>query len=145
MPTPSLARHRLVAAASLALVLVLGCGGGKTVTVSGKLVLPPKVKLAETDSIAVTFAPEDKDGKSASATVSPKDLTFNAQVPPGKYKIGVTVQPYAGTKDAEARTKEINAVIGSFDAAATALRYEVTAESTQSVTIDLAKGTVSKP
>jgi hypothetical protein len=145
VPTRSLARHRVVAAASLALVLILGCGGAKPVSVSGKLVFPAKVKVADTDSISVTFVPEDGGaGKGAVASVNAKDLTFTGDVLPGKYKLGVAVQPYAGMKDTEARTKELDKVLGQFGATATSLRYEVTNDAGQSITIDLAKGTVSK-
>jgi len=142
----SSARPRLVAA-SLALLLALGCGGdSKPVRVTGKLVLPDKVKVAETDSINIVFAPEgEAKGTGGSATVNPKDLTFSGEVPPGKYKVGVTITPYAGMKDTEARTKQLQQQIGAFNTGATPLRYEVTSDSGQSFTVDLSKPAISKP
>ncbi len=151
MPTPPLARYRLVAAAVLALGLLAGCGSAKPVTVTGKLVLPAKLKIQETDQISITFFPEDGDvkntagGKSASGTVNPKDLTFTASVLPGKYKIGVGVTPYAGMGDEQKRTEIIDGMLGAFNATATPLRYEVTSAASQSITIDVPKSTVTSP
>lgn len=142
-----LARLGFGAVFAVALVLLSGCGGSsKGVTVSGKLVLPAKVKVVETDSINVTFVPEDAaTGKSAAATVNAKDLTFTGEVLPGKYKVGVTVTPYAGMKDAEARAKELTQQLGAFASNTTSLRYEVTSSSGQTITVDLTKPAVTSP
>ena len=151
MLPPALTRHRLVAATVLALGLLAGCGGAKPVTVTGKLVLPAKLKIQETDQISITFYPDDasaKDtagGKSSSGTVNPKDLTFTASVLPGKYKIGVGVTPYAGMGDEQKRTEIIEGMLGAFNATDTPLRYEVTSAASQSITIDVPKSTVTSP
>src|SRR5262245_15945875 len=92
----------------LFVVLLAGCGSSaKPVTVTGKLVLPKQVKLAETDSVIVTFTPEEATKPGGTGTVNPKDLTFTASVPPGKYKVSVTFQPYAGEKDSAQREREL--------------------------------------
>ena len=146
MPIPALARPRLVAAASLALLLLLGCGSAKPVTVTGKLILPGKVKVAESDSLSVVFVPEDSaKGKSGTATVNPQDLTFSGQVLPGNYKVAVTVTPYAGMKDTDARTELLEKQMGAFSSTSTSLRYEVTKEASQSITVDLTKPSVTTP
>lgn len=141
----SLARPKLVAATALALLLLVGCGGAKSVTVNGKLVMPKDVKLAETDSIVVTFTPEDAaKGKGATATVSPNELTFSLNAIPGQYKVAVAVQAYAGEKGSEKRSEMLANKLGKYDAANTGLRHEVTSDDPQTVTIDLAAGTVAK-
>lgn len=138
---------RAAAGAALALVLLTGCGGGnKPVAVTGKLVVPSKVKLSETDSIQVTFTPEDAGKASGGVgTVSPKDLTFTVNVPPGTYKVAVTFQAYPGEKESEKRQKDFSQHVGMFETGATALRYEVKNEANQSVTIDLTKSSISSP
>jgi hypothetical protein len=139
-------RARLIALGSLFVLLLAGCGkSGKTVTVTGKLVLPQKAKLAESDSVIVTFLPEDNPtAPGGTANVNPKDLTFSLAVPPGKYKVSVTFQPYPGEKDSEQRTKELNQHVGMFSRDATALRHEVGSEPNQAITIDLVKSTITK-
>lgn len=121
----------------------LGCGfSASPRTVKGKLVLLPNMKLQETDTINLTFVPEG-EGSSAVADVSAKDATFTAQVPPGKYKIALSVTPYAGTKDAEKREQAFVQKYAPFAPGTTPLRYEVSSEPVQTVTIDLAQGSVS--
>jgi hypothetical protein len=141
---PRFARARFAAAAALALLLLAGCGGAKTFTVTGKLVLPPKVKVADADSVNIILVPEDAaeaaSGKSATLAVNPKDLTFSGTVSPGKYKVGLAITPYAGMKDSETRTKELNQNIGKFNTGATPLRYEVTGDA--NITVDFAASTV---
>src|SRR5262245_47019204 len=100
---------RLLASCSLTMVLLAGCSSDKKVTVSGKLVLPPGVTLAENDSVQLIFAREDdKEKTGGAATVNPTDLSFSTTLAPGKYKIGVTFQPYPGMKDSEARAKHLS-------------------------------------
>lgn len=139
-----LSRSRLIAAGGLFVLLLAGCGGVKTVPVTGKLVFPPKTKIADTDSIALTFIAEE-GGHNTSASVSAKDSTFTANVLPGKYKIAVSVKAYAGMKDSESRTKEFDRQFGAHGIGATSLRTDITGDSNQSITIDLQKGSISKP
>jgi hypothetical protein len=137
----SRARSQVVAACGLALLTLSGCTSAKTVTVDGKVVLPPKVKVSETDSITVAFTREDDaTAPGGTATASPTGLTFEANVPPGKYKISVRVQAYAGMKDSQKRERELAQQMAS----APTLSYEVTGDARQSITIDLVKGTVTK-
>ena len=129
----------------LFVVCFAGCGGPAPVPVSGKIVLPSKTKLAETDTIVVVFNPEDpSSGAAENANVSAKDLTFTAKVLPGKYKVSVTVQPYAGTPDSQKRTKELASQFGGFSANSTPLKVEVTNDASQTITLDLEKKTAGK-
>jgi len=121
--------------------MLSGCTSAKTVTVTGKVVLPPKVKVAETDSITVTFVREDDPSASGgSAAASPPGLTFETNMRPGKYKVSVRVQAYAGMKDSQNRERELAQQMAS----APTLSYEVTGDARQSITIGLVKGTVTK-
>jgi hypothetical protein len=122
-----------------------GCGGGAAPrTVSGKLILPPGVKLAQSDMLSVTFVPEAKDGKTAVADVSPDHTFTTRQVMPGKYKITVAAQAYPGEKGFEQRTAAFENFNKQFEPGTTKLSYEVTQDPNQSITVDLAKGTVTK-
>jgi len=135
------AHSPVVAVCGLALLTLSGCTSAKTVTVDGKVVLPPKVKLAETDSITITFAREDDPSAGGgSATASPPGLTFETAIHPGKYKVSVRVQAYAGMKDSQKRERELTQQMAS----APTMSYEVTGDAKQSITIDLVKGTVTK-
>jgi len=138
----SRARSPVVALCGLALLTLSGCTtSSKTVVVDGKVVLPPKIKLAETDSITITFAREDDpSAPGGAATASPTTLTFEANIRPGKYKVSVRVQTYAGMKDSQQRERELTQQMAS----APTMSYEVTGDAKQSITIDLVKGTVTK-
>ena len=87
----SLLQSRVAAAVTVAVALAIltGCGGGsKRVTVAGKVVVPQKVKLADTDSITVTFTPEaGGTAPGGSATVSPKDDGVGTMVTPALLRI----------------------------------------------------------
>ncbi len=136
-------------AVTLVLSFVAGCGGPTPVPLSGKVVLPSGVKLADTDSVTVVFVPEEGDqSKGENATLSPKDLSFSAKVVPGKYKIAVNVQIYPGSagamKETNAKNKELSLVFGSFSSGSTPLHYEVTKEANQTITLNLDKKTVGK-
>ena len=140
-------RSSLVPSSVLCLILVSGCDSGKGVTVSGKLILPRNMKLAETDSVSVTFIPEDNaKAGGAVATVNPSTLTFDTAVKPGKYKVAVTVQPYAGTPDSDKRGRAFSDALGMYSAGGSALSYEVTSDSKQSIVIDVSSqgGSVRK-
>jgi len=141
----SLVRFALCAVPVFA--IALGCGSSvKTIEVKGKIVLPSSVKLTETDDVRVDFLPEAaataNSGGTASATGP--DLNFTIKAPPGKYKVSVNVKGYPGEKNSEKREREINNVIGTFQSGSSSLRYEVTADENQTITIDLAKGAISK-
>jgi hypothetical protein len=141
MLRPRAAHSPVIAVCGVALLALSGCTSAKTVTVAGKLVLPPKVKVAETDSVTVTFVRQDDPAApGASATASPTGLTFEAAVQPGKYKISVRVQAYSGMKDSQQREKELTQQMAS----APTMSYEVTSDAKQSITIDLVKGAVTK-
>ena len=139
---------RSLSRASLLATVVLfaaGCGSSepKPVELQGKLVLPAKLKLLESDSINITFSPDGGGKGSGSATMTGKESSFTAQVPPGKYKVSVNIQGYPGEKGSEAHNREISQSVGMYDPSSSSLRYEVT-DGSQAITIDLAKGTVSK-
>jgi hypothetical protein len=138
-------RLRLALFALLAGALA-GCGSKSSgVEVKGKVVVPKQVKLADTDSIIVTFLPEgDPKASGATATVNPKDMTFSTTVRPGKYKVAVTFQPYPGEKDSAKRAKELEPKVGAYTTESTPLRAEISSESPQTMTIDLAAGSISK-
>jgi len=65
-------------------LVLTGCGGKKAVVVKGKYVLPPDVKLNETDSVQINFVPEDPSGKGAGAVTTTKDSTFTVQANKGE-------------------------------------------------------------
>lgn len=139
-------RLSLVRAACLLFVasgLMIGCGSStRKVEVSGKVSFPSGVKLNETDSVAVDFIP---DGKAEGGSgLAKSDGSFVAKVPPGKYKVAVTIQPYPGEKDSDKRAAAFSQAVGKFDRKSTTLSYEVTGDDRQTVNIDLVKGSISK-
>jgi hypothetical protein len=139
---------QLVLASTLVcLTGIAGCGSKKGSVVNGKVVLPAGAHLDKDDSGTITFVPEkaDKSGKGGGAgPINPSDLTFFARdIAPGKYKIKVNLSAYPG-KENEKRAKVLEGINQHFDDANTKLTYEVTADAQQSITIDLAHGTVSK-
>lgn len=141
-----LGRPLVVAAFAVACcaLLLAGCGGSsKPVAVRGKIALPPKMSLKDDDSVQLSFIP-DGAGKSVVASVNPKDLTFSADVVPGKYKIAVALKAYAGQKGSEARDDAFKPTNKLFAPGTTKLTYEVTNDPTQSIKIDLAAGSVTK-
>jgi hypothetical protein len=136
---------RAILGSSLCLLILAGCTGKKGVTVQGKVVLPPAVKLEESDVVSITFTPEGVKDKGAGAQASPKDLSFAAKgVFPGKNRIGVKITPYMGSPGSEKRSEALAPLNNMFGANNDKLTYEVTRDSTQSITIDLTKGTVTK-
>lgn len=124
--------------------LLAGCGE-RTVTVDGRIVLLPNTSLKDDDSIQLAFV-ETGGNKTVGALGKPdgKEASFTAQVPPGSYKITVTIRAYAGHKESEKRDAQFKSLNKAFSHDATTLTYEVTGDAKQSVTIDLAKGRVSK-
>jgi len=124
-----------------------GCSAKKEVSVSGKLVLPADLELVENDGITIQFVPQEKSDTSVQsvlAGVSSRDHTIPpTAIYPGKYKIKVAFQPYPGPEQAK-RTAILAPVNKAFEAASTPLTYEVTSDEKQSITIDLAKKSVTK-
>lgn len=148
--------HRLCAPLLLTAALA-GCGDSKmakTVDVNGKVVLPPGIKLTANDTTTVTFIPDgDAKNQGGTGVINGAGSTFTAKLPPGKYKVTVQVQPYPGEKGSDQRIKDIDKLIGNYGptkpgrgseaAKESPLRHEVSNAETQSVTIDLVKGTIS--
>ena len=137
------------AAVSLGLLAASGCGPTRA-TVSGKLVLPSNVTLADKDSVNLVFYPEDSANGSPFASVDPKDLTFTVKspdggnsIPLGKYKITVVMTPYnSGDADRAAQLKEVCTPYSTKDA--TKLEFTVDNGSKQNITVDMAAGKVTK-
>jgi hypothetical protein len=134
--------HLSLAAGVLFLV---GCGDATTPRkVTVKVVLPSDTKLQDTDTLVVVFTPEG-NGTAVTAQGNAKDGTFTTEVLPGKYKLSVGVQPYPGSKDDEKRRESFDKKLNKqYSAGSTKLSYEVTGDSSQSITLDLATGTVKK-
>jgi hypothetical protein len=131
----------------LVLVALSGCGDGTVATnkLSGKLILPPGVKVAETDSIMVTLTPTEGDKGGGSGTVNAKDLTFsNVKVAPGKYKVLVNFSPYQGEPGSDKRVAAFEMVNKAYDLKNSKIICEVGTEKEQSVVIDMAKGSATK-
>lgn len=127
--------------------MVVGCGGtAQEVALSGKITPPPgKLKFTDADQVQLAFIPEDKKIQSTSADVQ-KDLSFNVpKIPPGNYRVAITVQPYPGQPGSEQRTMMFEEFNKNYTPENSALKFEVTKEPPQqNITIDLAKGAVVK-
>ena len=140
------ARNPLLAGlfTTLLAVISVGCGGGaQQKKVTGKVILPKNVKVVENDAINLTFIPDPK-GTSVVATVSPQDLTFSTQIPPGKYKITAEITPYPGEKESEKRATAFEKFNEKYNSTNANLTYEVTADANQNITVDLAQDRVAK-
>jgi len=140
MHHPNLARSLLVPV-GIGMLFVAGCSE-RTVNLSGKLVLPAKLKISEKDSVTVAFTPEGTAGKAGVGVFSNSEQAFTVKdISPGKYKLTVSITPYPDEKKRAPLLEPINV---KYDAKSSPLKYEVTAEPNQSITVDLDKGTVSK-
>lgn len=130
---------------AVAIAFASGCGGSAPKTVSGKVVLLPNVKFADTDTLSISFAPE-KEGTPgyASTEVSVKDGSFSLKLQPGKYKVGFSVTPYPGTPDSERRAEFMTQKFEPFGVTKSSMTYEVTSDASQTITVDLAQGRVAK-
>jgi hypothetical protein len=136
----------LVVPIAMGLLLLAGCSR-RTVNVSGTAVMPSGVKVASTDSVQIMFVPEDKEEKRApTALFSPADSSFICKdiLPSAKYKIALRIDPALGSADMQKRAASFEAVNKTFDRATTKLAYQAGEDASQSVTIDFAKGTVTK-
>jgi hypothetical protein len=146
---PRMRRLSCLVVSACCLLLLAGCGK-KTVGVNGKLVLPSGVKLVDTDTVNVSFVPEEATGMASGGQVSKADLSFstrqgkNPGTVPGKYKVVVQMMASPGKPDTKDRTAVFGPLNKLFDAAKTPLRCEVTDESEQSFIIDLNKKSVTK-
>ncbi len=124
---------------------IVGCSSKRAVPISGTLVLPAGVKVVDNDTINVGFVAQQQGDEGSAASASPTDLTFKAkQTVPGKYKVTVSITPYPGEKNSEARAAQFEALNKKYAPASTPLNYEVTSDPDQSITIDLGAGTVTK-
>jgi hypothetical protein len=131
----------------LCLIVLPGCArsGAK---LRGTLLLPPSVKLNDSDSVTINFVPEDLQGQVYPATFSPGENSFVAAgpnrkgIPAGTYKIALELHPYPGSSDTASRTAFFDSFNKYFTAGNTKLTYEVTAAPAQSLTIDLTQGKV---
>ncbi|HWG44651.1 MAG TPA: hypothetical protein VN688_17875 [Gemmataceae bacterium] len=134
---------------AVCLLVLAGCGE-KAAVVKGTIVLPSHIKLIDTDQGKILFVPQEKNTPASSATISSSDNSFvvngptNHGVPLGKYKIIVRFKPYPGDPSSENRAQLFARINDKYDEEVSKLTYEVTADSTQSITIDLIKGTVTK-
>ena len=131
----------------LVLAPLSGCGDGNpaTIKISGKVVLPPGTKVADTDSIMLTFTPMEGDKGGGGGAVNAKDLTFPAfTVAPGKYKVSVNFSPYPGEPGSDKRVAAFEQLNKAYGQMASRITYEVTAEKEQPIVIDMAKGSAVK-
>jgi predicted small lipoprotein YifL len=134
---------------ALCLLVLPGCGKSGAV-IKGTLILPPNVKLNDTDSVTISFVPEDMKGQAYPAAFSISENSFVAEgprkkgIPAGKYKIVLELHPYRGSPDSASRASFFDQFNQYYNAGSTKLTYEVTSDSTQSITIDLVQGTVTK-
>jgi hypothetical protein len=135
---------------ALCLLVLSGCGKGG-VKLKGTLVLPPGLQLNDTDSVTISFVPEGTQGPVYTGAFSPGDNSFVVNGPtskgisPGKYKVAMGLRPSPGSSDEKARSNLFNDKVNTkYNATATKLIYEVTEESSQTITIDLAMGTIAK-
>lgn len=121
-----------------------GCGRAE-VTLTGKLVPPATVKIYESDSISVRFFPDVNDPKAQAyfADVNPSNMTFSTKLPPGNYKVGVEINGYPGEKTTtQKRIDQLAELNRAFAREQTPLRYEVTSDASQSVTVEMMQGRV---
>jgi len=140
---------RAAVVAMFCATLLTGCGDGVSRSTVKVTVNSTKVKLEDTDAIAVVFTP-DGSGETALASgeARKQPLTANPSakeakgVTPGKYKLTVQVTPYAGMAQPahEAAVKELSS---RFDANNSKLTCEVASGKEQTLTIDLDAGTVT--
>jgi hypothetical protein len=140
----------LLVFATVCLPVLAGCSGTNGGIVKGTLVFPPNVTPADQDAVTILFVTDTPDGPFSSATYSPSDKSFIARgpdgrgVPPGSYKITVWLDPYPSETEDPQRQAAFQRFNETYDKGNTKLAYEVTPDAQQSITIDLAKGTVTK-
>jgi hypothetical protein len=133
---------------ALGVLILPGCGSGATL--QGTVTFPPEMQLNDNDSVLISFVPEDLKGPTFPAVFLQGANSFVAEgvakkgLLPGRYKIVVEVHPYPGRPDSAERSAFFAQFNQSYMAGVTPLNYEVTPESTQTITIDLVHRTVTK-
>lgn len=131
----------------LVLAPLAGCGDGGTATnkLSGKVILPPGVKLAKTDSVMLVFTPLEGEKGGGSGNINAEDLSFGPlMVSPGKFKVIIQITPYQGEPGSEKRVAAFEAFNKAYDMKNTKITCEVGTAKEQSFVIDMAKGTATK-
>ena len=140
----------ILASACLCLLVLSGCSTKPRATVNGTLVLPAGITLADDDTVQITFDPEDNSSPATQAQVTPKEKSFVVKgtdgkgILAGKYKVAVQITPYLGMPGSQKHAASFDDINKTFGATSSSLTYEVTADPTQTITIDLAKKTVTK-
>ncbi len=140
----------LSALAAVCLLAVPGCEGPRE-TIKGTVVFPPGAEPAQGDAVSIGFVPDVKGAPAGSGTFSAADRSFVVKdadghngLPPGKYKIIVQAAPYSSGPDADQRRAVWNDMNKRYNTDNSKLNYEVTTAPTQTITIDLVNGTVTK-
>jgi len=136
----------LVVPCFLVLLVLTGSGCKRTVSVSGTVEFPEEVKFQTDDLVHIIFVPESKEEtKAPFAQLSRADKTFECkEITPGaKYKITAHIDPNP-TGSSPKRPGALEAFNKKYDRASTKLTYQASEEASQSITIDFAKGTVTK-
>ena len=125
---------------------IAGCGNPKSPTIKGTAVFPANITFQGNDSVMINFSPADPANTAGFSAIA-EDKSFSVKsasgkaMLPGKYMIGVSVTPY-DQKNRTAVIDDFNKVFGNPQTSG--LTYELTAEDTQSITVDLVKKTVTK-
>jgi|GEM_PF-3373477 len=140
---------RRVSLASLFVVLILGCGGSSQgVRIEGKLMQGPVAyTVPEGQVLHLAFVGKNAKGEEVHypADINPADGTFvvgktGDKVPPGKYRIKISVS-VSGTDPASlAKQSELNKPFSIFDGK----EFEVTADSGQKFDIETTTGAITK-
>ena len=120
--------------------MLAGCGR-RYASVSGSLLLPESLKLADTDVVQVIFHPDAKGEKAGLGVVNRAEKTYvcNDIVPGGKYKVSVRIDPALGMPETPKRMPMIDEFNKSHDLAGTKLHFNATDEWSQKLEIDLSK------
>jgi hypothetical protein len=135
-----------------AALLAGGCGKGgadiKGVKVDGKVVSNGQpLKFLKDEEVKVSFAQEVAKGEKSigsAADVNPEDGTFTIPgptkhgIPPGKYRVRLSSQPYGGGKD------RFEPLFDPEDGPPLVLIAEVGPEEGQSFVIDVARRSIKK-
>jgi hypothetical protein len=123
-----------------AALLLCGCGGGtKGVTVEGRLLKDgqPYAKI-KGELVGLGFKGADK----SYGAILFDDARFEAKdVPPGKYKVTVTITSESNDPN---ELKKFDVKKKQYEAMSEKLDYEVTSSSGQKIDVDISKGTVTK-
>ncbi len=136
-------RRAPLALLGMAVLTLAGCSA-QGVTVSGKVVFPPATKLVDTDTAQIAFMPDAKAaGKAVAAKIATDGSFACKDLPPGKYKLVVSLLPYPGSPDHAKRKAQFDRLDRAYDEQHSKLTDEV-ASGSQQITVDLVSGTVTK-